>query len=62
MANPVRVAYLLVLLGLVVAGLLLVDASWWAAALIGVVVTLPIAVADIVATRRRTRRTTGDPA
>jgi hypothetical protein len=53
MVNRVRAAYLAALAALAVAGFL-VDVSWWQGALIGSVAVLPVLVADIVTTRRRT--------
>ena len=47
-----RIAYLLVFFGLLVAGAL-IEASWWATALAGIVAMTPIAVADIVISSRR---------
>lgn len=52
MTGSVRVAYVLALIGLVVAGFL-IEASWWVAALIGIAVMLPVAVADLATSRRR---------
>ncbi|MGI5214181.1 hypothetical protein [Plantactinospora sp. CA-290183] len=57
MARRVHIAYLSMYLGLLVAGLLL-DLSWEMAVLLGAVVMLPVAVADIVTTRRRAHRPT----
>ncbi|MGI5214850.1 hypothetical protein [Plantactinospora sp. CA-290183] len=52
MARRVRLAYLLVYLGLVVAGPAF-DLHWWVAAFAGVVVMVPVARADIVTTNRQ---------
>jgi uncharacterized protein YqfA (UPF0365 family) len=59
MPKPVRIAYLLVFFGLIVVGFLL-DLAWWVSALAGVAATLPIAIADVVTTRRRPRSTVQD--
>ncbi|GAB2578252.1 hypothetical protein Aab01nite_10000 [Paractinoplanes abujensis] len=47
-----RVVYLLVFLGLLVAGFF-IDAPWWVKAVIGIAVMVPLAVADIVTTGKR---------
>ena len=52
MVGRVRVAYLLVLCGLLVAGIF-IEVSWWAKAWIGVAVMVPIGIADIVTVRKR---------
>lgn len=52
MVRRVRVAYLLVFFGLLVAGFF-IEAPWWAKALIGIAVMGPIAIADIVTSRKR---------
>jgi hypothetical protein len=52
MVRSVHVAYLLALLGLVLAGFF-IEACWWVTALIGIAVMIPIAVADVVTSRRR---------
>ena len=60
MTRPVYVAYLLVLIGLVIAGFL-VKVAWWVGVLIAVGAGTPIVVADIVTTRRRRHTRTSAP-
>ena len=51
MPAKVRLAYLLVLAALFAAAFF-IQAPWWASALIGVAAMVPIAVADVVISRR----------
>jgi hypothetical protein len=55
MVKWVTIAYLVTLAVLVVAGVV-ADLAWPVAATIGVAAMAPVAVADIVVTRRRLRR------
>lgn len=52
MVRGVHVTYVLVLPGLLVAGFL-IEASWWATALVGIGAMVPVVIADVVSSRRR---------
>jgi hypothetical protein len=61
MIPGVRVAYVVVLCGLAVAGFYLPAMAWWTTALIGAAAMAPVAVADRVTTRRRAGRARSAP-
>ncbi len=55
MITGVRAAYLCALCGLAVAGFYLPTMAWWMTALIAMGAMAPVAVADILTNRRRSR-------
>ncbi|MBE1489926.1 hypothetical protein [Plantactinospora soyae] len=61
MNRRAQIGYLLVIVGLAVAGFFLEVLPWWGLILIGVIAMLPVVVADWVVSARRKKRSVIQP-